>query len=103
MAEENTDDQEKTEEPSQYRIDEFRQKGKVASSKEIISVCVLATAFFTLLLSTTFIYEVLGEFTSWIATLNYEKAYQADYLKKISLKNCYNNYQMCCTSLYCHD
>lgn len=44
MAEENENGQEKTEEPTQERRDEFRERGQVAVSKELTSVLVLASA-----------------------------------------------------------
>lgn len=53
MAEE-MDEGEKTEEPSQHRIDEFRKKGDVASSRELTSVLVLAACLLTLSLSLVF-------------------------------------------------
>ena len=35
---EERDEQEKTEEPTQYRIDEAKRKGEVATSKELTSI-----------------------------------------------------------------
>ena len=53
------DDQgEKTEEPSQHRIDESRKKGDVASSKELNNVLVLAGTLSTLILSTLFMFDI---------------------------------------------
>ena len=52
MAEENDD--EKTEEPSQYRIDESRKKGEVAVSKELSSVILLSGSLLTLIICGVF-------------------------------------------------
>lgn len=70
------DDQgEKTEEPSQHRIDEARKKGDVASSKELNSVLILAGTFSALILSTVYIFEVLSEYVEWLYSLEISKAY----------------------------
>ena len=74
MAQEN-DQGEKTEEPSQKRIDESRQKGEVAISKELNSVLILTASVVTLALSIVFIYEQLSEFAEWIFRLDLENAY----------------------------
>ena len=77
MAEDgNNSDAEKTEEPSQHRIDEFRKRGEVASSRELTSVLVLASAFMTLILSTAYIYETLASFIDWLYSLDFAKAYE---------------------------
>ena len=47
---EDRDDAEKSEEASQYRLDEYRKKGDVASSKELNSVLLIAGTFLTLIL-----------------------------------------------------
>ena len=78
------DDQgEKTEEPSQHRIDESRKKGEVASSKELASVIVLAGTFTTLTLTTLYIFEVMGEYIEWIYGLEAKKAFSQDLGKEI--------------------
>lgn len=70
------DDQgEKTEEPSQHRIDEARKKGDVASSKELNSVLILAGTFSTLILSTVYIFDILSEYIEWLYGLEVTKAY----------------------------
>jgi flagellar biosynthetic protein FlhB len=70
------DDQgEKTEEPSQHRIDEARKKGDVASSKELNSVLILTGTFTALVLSTVYIFEVLTEYIDWLYGLEITKAY----------------------------
>ncbi len=77
MAEEK-DDSDKTEEPSQHRIEEFRKKGQVAASKELASVLVLSACVLTLGISILFIYEQMDEFMRWLYGLNIEKAFQAE-------------------------
>lgn len=63
---EDTDSGEKTEEPSQHRIDEARRKGDVASSKELNSVLILTGSFSVLVLSSLFIFEVMSEYIAWL-------------------------------------
>ena len=82
MAEE-LEGQDKTEEPTQHRIDEFRKKGQVAVSKELTSVLMLAASIGTLGLSLFFIYEELNLFVEWIYALNLDQAYSKEYLKVI--------------------
>ena len=60
MAEENNSSQEKTEDPSQYRIEEFRKKGQVSSSKEINSVIILAVSTLTLIISIIYFFDNLS-------------------------------------------
>lgn len=87
MAEDSgSDDGEKTEEPSQYRIDEFRKRGEVASSKELSSVLVLSAACLTLVLSLVYIHEQLSEFLIWLYTLDLEKAFATEGLSEIMTK-----------------
>ena len=69
---------EKTEEPSQHRIDEARKKGDVASSKEVNSVLILTGVFTTLILSSLFIFEVMYEYIEWLYGLNVTKAFSAE-------------------------
>ena len=73
MAEDS--DAEKTEEPSQHRIDEMRRKGEVASSKDLSAILVLAACMLTLSLSLIFIYEVLSEYIEWLYGLKLELAF----------------------------
>ncbi len=70
MADDNDDTGEKTEDPSQYRIDEFRKKGEVASSKELSSVLILAGSMLTLFLCTIYIFELLSEYITWVYAQN---------------------------------
>jgi len=82
MAEEN-DSGEKTEDPSQSRIDEFRKRGEVASSKELASVLIMSASFLTLALSIVFIYETMSQYLEWLYGLNIDKAYTEEHLRKI--------------------
>ena len=87
MAEEfNEDLGEKTEEPTQHRIDEFRKRGEVASSREITSVFVLLSSVFVLFFSIVFIYETMAEFFKWIYGLNVSTAFLKESLKIIFYK-----------------
>ena len=73
MADENDD--EKTEEPSQYKIDESRKKGDVASSKELTSVLLLSGSLLTLILCGVFIYEVFTEYIDWLYRQDFKMVY----------------------------
>ncbi|WP_372652482.1 flagellar biosynthesis protein FlhB [Halobacteriovorax sp.] len=75
MADGGDSDAEKTEDPSAHRIEEFRKRGEVASSKELTSVLVLAASLMTLGLSMVYMYEVLSEFVQWLYTLDTASAY----------------------------
>lgn len=72
MAEE---DDEKTEEPSQYRIDEFKAKGDVASSKEVVNILVLFGTIVTIVLSSVYLMETLLNFFNWLIQLYPEAAF----------------------------
>ncbi|MCF8058699.1 MAG: flagellar biosynthesis protein FlhB [Bacteriovoracaceae bacterium] len=86
MADEFESDQDKTEDPSQHRIDEFRKRGEVASSKELNSVLVLSACILALMLSLVYIYETLGEFVQWLYTLDVAFAYTEKSFKTIVTK-----------------
>lgn len=66
---------EKTEAPSQHKLDEARKKGDVASSKELNSVLILAGTLSTLVLSSLYIFEIMTEYIEWIYGLDITKAY----------------------------
>lgn len=85
MADEQ-DDGEKTEEPSQHRIDEFRKKGDVASSREVTSVLVLAACLLTLSLSLVYVLEQLTNYIEWLYTLDIASAFSPQALKTITTK-----------------
>lgn len=82
MSEE-ADSGEKTEDPSQSRIDEFRKRGEVASSKELNSVLVLSASILTLALTMVYMYETLSEFMRWVYTLDPTTAFSAVSMKTI--------------------
>lgn len=79
MAEENDD--EKTEEPSQHKIEESRKKGDVAASRELNSVLLLTASFLTLILCAVYIYEVIGEYIEWLYNQNLKVAYTKEWMK----------------------
>lgn len=86
MNEEEDQDGEKTEEPSQTRIDEFRKRGEVASSKEMTSVLMLAASLLTLTLSIVYVYEVLAEFMEWLYMVKIDTAFTTEALALIGMK-----------------
>ena len=88
MAEEfnNEDAGEKTEEPTQHRIDEFRKRGEVASSRELTSIFILSASVFVLFFSTVYIYETMVDFFKWVYGLNVSKAFLEESLKIIFSK-----------------
>lgn len=73
MADENDD--EKTEEPSQYRIDEARKKGDVAQSKELSSVLLLTGSLLTLILCGMFLYEQFTDYIEWVYKQDFRLVY----------------------------
>ncbi len=73
MAEENDD--EKTEEPSQYRLEESRKKGEVATSRELSSVLMLSGSLLTLIICGMFVYEQLTEYIDWIYKQDFTRVY----------------------------
>lgn len=84
MAEES--DAEKTEEPSQQRIDDFRKKGDVAQSRELTSVLVLSACILTFSLSLIFIYEEMTKYIEWLYTLDIASAFTEKSLKTITTR-----------------
>ncbi|MFZ4714510.1 MAG: flagellar biosynthesis protein FlhB [Bacteriovoracaceae bacterium] len=75
MADEQDSDAEKTEEPSEYRREEFRKRGEVASSRELNSVLILFGVMMTLVVSGVYIFENLTEYIQYVYTLDPEKVY----------------------------
>jgi flagellar biosynthetic protein FlhB len=73
MADENDD--EKTEEPSQYKIDESRKKGDVAQSKELSSVLLLSGSLLTLIICGVFIFESFSEYIDWIYRQDFKNVF----------------------------
>jgi len=84
MAEEN--DEEKTEQPSQHRLDEFRNRGEVAFSKELNSILILAGAILTLALSGAYVYELFADLVRWTFALDAASAFTDKSLKTIIVK-----------------
>ena len=58
-----SDDSDKTEEPSEHKLQEAKKKGQVLKSQDIISTCGLAACGALLMASGTFIYNNIVEFT----------------------------------------
>lgn len=85
MADEQ-DDGEKTEDPSDHRIEEFRKKGDVASSRELTSVLVLAACLMTLSLSLVFIFEEMTSYIEWLYTLDLNAAFEPKALHTITTR-----------------
>ena len=83
MADENDSDAEKTEEPSQYRIDEARKKGDVASSKELSSILLLSGSLLTLILCGFYIYEVFTEYIEYVYKIDWKLAYEKEKFSEI--------------------
>lgn len=74
MAEE-YENQEKTEEPSAHRIEEFRKRGEVASSRELTGILVLSACTLVLMISLSFFYEKMTILMEWLYTLDFQSAY----------------------------
>lgn len=81
MAEESDD--EKTEEPSQYKIDESRKKGDVASSKELTSVLLLTGSLLTLILCGMFIFEVFSDYIDWLYLQDFRTVYNKEKFNEV--------------------
>jgi flagellar biosynthetic protein FlhB len=73
MADESDD--EKTEEPSQYRIEESRKKGDVAVSKELSNVLMLSGSLLTLIVCSLFVYESFTEYLDWLYRIDFRTVY----------------------------
>ncbi len=84
MADES--DHEKTEEPSEYRLQEARKKGEVASSKELASVLILFGVLMTLIFSALYILEVMHNFVQWLYMQDAQAIYAPKMLNKIMIK-----------------
>ena len=93
MDEEN--DSEKTEEPSARRIEEFRQRGEVASSKELNSVLILSASILTIGLSMTFVFEQITIYFEWISNIEYDKTFREDLFKKFVEKSAITMLKCC--------
>lgn len=85
---ESQDDSEKTEEPSQYRIDEFRRKGQVASSKELVGVLLIGGCVMTLILSSAYMFDIVNEFMEWLYRQNLDKIFLQENILNVFTKSC---------------
>ncbi|MBI2519428.1 MAG: flagellar biosynthesis protein FlhB [Bdellovibrio sp.] len=74
MAEDFDSNADKTEEPSAHRLEQFRQRGEVASSRELTSALVLGGTILALSLSLVYMYEEFTYFFEWLFSLNVEIA-----------------------------
>ena len=60
-----SDDSDKTEEPSEHKLQEARKKGQVLKSQDVISTGVLAAAGYMFLFTGSWIYKNITEFTKY--------------------------------------
>jgi flagellar biosynthetic protein FlhB len=86
LAEEFEDFGEKTEEPSSYRIEEFRKRGEVASSKEVTSILILLGNFLILGVGILYIFESMEEYVNWLYSLDLKNTLTMDLLGEIGKK-----------------
>jgi flagellar biosynthetic protein FlhB len=86
MADENDD--EKTEEPSQYRMDEARKKGDVAQSKELSSVLLLTGSLLTIIMCGMFIYEQFTEYIDWVYRQDFKHVYEKEKFLEVITAYC---------------
>jgi flagellar biosynthetic protein FlhB len=86
LAEEIEDYGEKTEEPSSYRIDEFRKRGEVASSRELTSVLILAANVFFISIGLFYLLEIMEEYVQWLYSLNFATAFTPKSMDEIGRK-----------------
>jgi flagellar biosynthetic protein FlhB len=73
MAEENSDGQEKTEEPSQRKIDKQKEDGKVLTSKEMFVFSGIAGAFLIMYFSSFYLQAILYEWGDLFVLTSNEK------------------------------
>lgn len=85
MADE-SDDDEKTEEPSQHRLEESRKKGDVASSKELNSVILLSGSILTVILCSVFVYETFTEYLDWLYRQDFRMIYTKEHFGDVVSK-----------------
>lgn len=84
-----SDNDEKTEEPSQYRIEESRKKGDVASSKELSSVLLLSASLLTILLCSVFVYDTFVEYLDWLYLQDFKHVYEKEKFLEVISKSCW--------------
>jgi len=73
MEEENLE--EKTENPTQQRIDKFREKGDVAQSKDLQSLMILSVSFALFFVSFSYLLESISSFFSWALSVDFQQIY----------------------------
>lgn len=73
MAEESEND-DKTEDPSAYRLEKSREKGEVAISRELNTIVVLSACFVVFLFSTYYMFELISQFIDDLYRLTPEAA-----------------------------
>lgn len=88
MADE-ADNDEKTEEPSQYRLEESRKKGDVASSKELSSVLLLSSSLLTVLICSVYVYELFIEYLDWLYSQDFRSIYAKEKFIEIIAESCW--------------
>ena len=74
---------EKTEEPSSYRIEEFRKRGDVASSRELTSSIVLGSSFFVVSVLMIYLFETFSNFLTFFINLDPKVAFTEEGLAMI--------------------
>jgi flagellar biosynthetic protein FlhB len=83
MADSSENDDDKTEEPSQYRLEESRKKGDVASSKELNSVLLLSGSLLTVILCGVYVFETFTEYLDWLYRQDFQTVYTMEKFKDI--------------------
>ncbi|MDH4469159.1 MAG: flagellar biosynthesis protein FlhB [Bacteriovoracaceae bacterium] len=76
MAGEDQDNQDKTEDPSQYRLEKSKEKGDVVSSKDLSGIMIVGAAVGTLMFAGTFMLDEIWSMTERILALNLDTVYQ---------------------------
>lgn len=72
--------QDKTEEPSLRRIEEFRKRGEVASSKELASVFVLAASVTIFSIALVYFLSNMQDFIEWLYSTDIKKFYSKEFV-----------------------
>jgi flagellar biosynthetic protein FlhB len=70
MADEQNQSGDKTEDPSLHRIEEFRKKGDVASSRELTSMAIVFAGLLTTAVSLGYLHDVLRDYIQWMFQQN---------------------------------
>lgn len=67
---EDSENEDKTEDPSAYRLEKSREKGEVAISRELNTIVVLIACFMVFIFSTFYMYELISKFIEDIYRLS---------------------------------